>query len=297
MPSPIEIYILGSGSAIPTLQRKHPAVALRYEGECLLFDCGECTQLGLQKAGISPMKIKRIFITHWHADHFAGLLPLIETLHMLGRKKALYIYGPEARRFVDYILELSYLSFGFKIKAKDVSIEEKERIVNEKKYYVYSFPVRHSVPCVAYIFQEKAHWKMNPQKLTELKIPREKIRKLKARKKINLNGKEIRLAEVAEKIEGRKIIYSGDTLPVKELFEEAKNAVLIHEATFKYKRDTGFYHSSIEEVCELAKKYGVRKLILMHFSRRYKKHASLEKFAKRLFESIIVAKDGMKIVV
>lgn len=296
MPVPIEITILGSGSAIPTLERKHPAILLKYEGDYMLFDCGECAQIGLQKAKVSPMKIKRIFITHWHADHFAGLIPLIETLHMLGRKKALEVYAPEAERFVETILELSYWSFGFKIKPVDVSLEEEEKIVREKKYEIFSLPVVHSVPAVGYMFQEKDHWKIIPSKIKKLMIPNEKIQLLKERGRIKINGKIVRIHEVATKIEGRRIIYSGDTLPVEKLFEKASRAVLIHDATF-IEPVEGRAHSSFKEVCDLARKYEVKKLILTHISRRYRNHSELVKKARKYFSNTIVAKDGMKIIV
>ncbi len=294
MPAPIEITILGSGSAIPTLKRKHPAILLKYEGDCMLFDCGECTQLGLQKAGVSPMKIKRIFITHWHADHFAGLIPLIETLHMLGRKKVLEIYAPEAERFVETILELSYWSFGFKIKAIDVSVEEKERIVKEKKYEIFSMPVKHSVPSVGYIFQERDHWKIIPSRLQKFNIPKEKIQKLKERGRLRIGGRVVRIEDVAKKIRGRRVVYSGDTLPMEEIFKEASQALLIHDATF-VEPVKGKAHSSFRELAELAKKHKVKKLVLTHISRRYKTHSELVKEAKKYFSNAVVARDGMKI--
>lgn len=296
MPAPIEITILGSGSAIPTMERKHPAILLKYEADYMLFDCGECAQLGLQKAKISPMKIKRIFVTHWHADHFAGIIPLIETLHMLGRKKPLEVYAPEAERFVETMLELSYWSFGFKIKPVDVSFEEEERIVREKKYEICSFPVSHSIPAVGYIFREKDHWKILPSKVKELGIPREKLQELKERGKLKVDKKIVKISEVARKIEGRKVIYSGDTLPIKELFEKSRNAVLIHDATF-VEPVKGRAHASIKEVCELARTHGVKKLILTHISRRYRDHSQLVREARKYFKNSIVAKDGMRIVV
>ena len=87
MPVPIEVTILGSGSAIPTLKRGHPAVLLKRGPDCFLLDCGENAQLELERAGISPLRISKIFITHWHADHFAGLLPLLETMHLRSEER------------------------------------------------------------------------------------------------------------------------------------------------------------------------------------------------------------------
>lgn len=107
MPVPIQVTVLGSGSAIPTLKRGHPAILLQRAADCFLLDCGESAQLGLEKAGVSPVRINKIFITHWHADHFAGLLPLLETMHLNNRTAPLELYGPDARRFVRDILDLA----------------------------------------------------------------------------------------------------------------------------------------------------------------------------------------------
>ncbi|MBU3957552.1 MAG: MBL fold metallo-hydrolase, partial [Nanoarchaeota archaeon] len=155
---PIEIVFLGTGSGVPTLRRSQPAILLNYAGDCSLFDCGENCQLGLQKAKVSPLKIKRICISHWHADHFSGLLPLIETMHLFGRTEKLEVCGPEASRFMDSLLELSYLGFGFEIDAVDASAEEKQRVFSGTDYEIFSIPVKHSVPAVGYMFAERNKW-------------------------------------------------------------------------------------------------------------------------------------------
>ncbi len=294
MPVPIEITILGSGSAIPTPRRMQPAILFKYEGDYILFDCGESAQLSLQKVNISPIKIKRIFITHWHADHFGGLIPLIETLHMLGRKEPLEIYGPEAEWFVDKILELSYWRFGFDIKARDVSVERKEKIVEEEKYEIYSFPVKHSVPSVGYIFCEKEHWKIIPSKAKKFGLYGEQLQLIKKKGSLVVNGKKVMISEIAKRIPGRIVAYSGDTLPVEEFFANASNGLMIHDATFVEEID-GRMHSSFTEVCALAKKYGIKKLVLTHFSRRYTNEKELREKAKKLFRNSVIARDGMKI--
>ena len=161
MPEPIKVTFLGTGSSLPTPKRNHPAILMKYGGDYMLFDCGEGTQLQLQKVIVSPMKIKRIFISHWHADHFAGLLPLIETLHLNSRKETLEIYGPEASRFVDSIIELSYWGIGFPIKAIDCGEEKKEKIFEGDNYEIFSIKVKHSVPAVGYMIKEKDRWNID----------------------------------------------------------------------------------------------------------------------------------------
>ncbi len=294
MPVPIEITILGSGSAIPSKKRKNPSILFKYEGDYMLFDIGECTQVSLQKINVSPVKIKRILITHWHADHFGGLIPFIETSHMLGRKKKLEIVAPEAEWFVEKIMELSYLDFGFKIKPKNVSTEEKSLVVREKKYKIFSLPVEHSVPAVGYVFKEKDHWKISPSLLKKFSIPKEKIEELKTKRVITLGRRKIKISDIAKKINGRKIAYSGDTIPLEHFFREVENGYMIHEATF-LEPVKGIKHSSIKEVCTLAKKYKIKKIILTHFSRRYTDNSLLRREAAKIYDKCIIAEDGMKI--
>ena len=132
----IRLVFLGSGSSVPTVERNHPGIFLDYEGDLMLWDCGEGTQRQMMKANLRLMKINHIFITHWHADHFAGLIGLIETYNLGQRKKPLTVYGPEASRFIDAFSELSYWDFGFDMKAVDVEFEGSETSkLFENKFY------------------------------------------------------------------------------------------------------------------------------------------------------------------
>ncbi len=292
----IEITFLGTGSGVPTLQRGQPAILLNYNGDCLLFDCGEGCQVALQKAKISPMKIKKIFISHWHADHFSGLLPLIETMHLFGRTEKLEVYGPEASRFIDSLLELSYLGFGFEIEAKDAGTEEKEKIFSGSDYDVFSIPAKHTVPAVSYLFKEKDKWNIDMKKARNFGLSGHILQQLKDKGKIVYGNKTIHINDVANLTEGRKIIYSGDTEPFEGLFRE-KPDLLIHDGTFVEENNVEHCsHSSAEEVARLAKKYRIKKLVLTHLSRRYKTEKPLLKAVRPIFKDAVVAKDGMRII-
>lgn len=297
MPEPIFVTFLGTGCGIPSLKRHHPAILLRYRGEHLLFDCGENAQLQLQAAGISAMKISKIFITHWHADHFGGLLPLIETLHLSGRKKPLEIFAPEASRFVDALVELSYCGIGFKIIAKDVDHEKKkQKIFEHDAYEIYSVPVKHSIPAVGYVFKEKDHWKIDIEKARRYGLQGPILKELKQKKKILFKGKTITLGQIAYLKKGRKVVYSGDTEACKNLFSAAAEAdLLIHDGTFFEEREG--QHSSVKQVAALAKKYKIKKLVLTHLSRRYKSAKPLLKAVKPVFANSAIAEDLMKVKV
>jgi len=297
----IVITFLGTVSGIPSKERNHPAIALEYFGEkkdTLLFDCGEGTQLQLMKAGISFMKIDKIFITHWHADHFAGLIPLIQTMNLEKRRKELKIFAPEAEKFVSNILSLGYFGCRFPVKAINVPIEgDRISLIDEtKEYQVYSIPVLHTVPTVAYCFKEKDRWKIDEKKLKELGLRRGYwLRKLKKEGKATYRGKEVRIEDVGKIKKGLKIVYSGDTKPCDNIVKISMDAdLLIHDATF-LEEQAGKAHADVKQAAKIAKKANVKQLVLTHISRRYTDASELEKEARKVFENTRVAYDFMRI--
>ncbi len=295
----LEIVFLGTGSGIPTAKRNHPSIYLRYEGEVMLWDCGEGTQRQLLLAGLNFMKIKRIFITHWHADHWAGIMSLMQTMSLEDRKNPLYIYGPEAERFIGDILDLDYWGPRFRVVAKDVPLEGNKvtDIFETSDYVIGSIPVRHSVPAVAYSFRERDKVNLDIKKagkLYGLKQGR-MAGKLKEKGEIILKGKKIRLKDVAVVKKGVKVAYSGDTAPCKNLITIAKGAdILIHDSTFTEEKDNRL-HAGAKESAETAKKAGAKKLILTHFSRRYTDLRPLLEEAQKTFKNSVIAKDFMKL--
>ncbi|MFH1474058.1 MAG: ribonuclease Z [Candidatus Aenigmatarchaeota archaeon] len=296
MPEPINITFLGTGAAIPNLKRHPAAILLQYGSDYMLFDCGEGTQLQMEKVRISPMKIKNVFISHWHADHFAGLLPLIETLHLSRRDKPLEVYGPEASRFIDGLIELSYWGIGFRLIPKDCGEKDIEKIFESELYDIYSIRVKHSVPAVGYCFQEKDHWNIDVKKAEKFGLSGRKLRTIKEEGKIKVDDKIVKLEDIAIKKTGRKIVYSGDTEICKTLLEFSENAdILIHDGTFVEIPEEGRPHASAVEVAKMAKKYKVKKLILTHLSRRYRSNKEVLDAVKPIFDNVIVAKDTMKI--
>lgn len=299
----IKIVFLGSGSSVPTVERNHPGIFLDYEGDVFLWDCGESSQLQMMKACLRFMKINRIFITHWHADHFAGLIGLIETFNLEERKKPLTVYGPEASRFMDAFSELSYWDFGFDLEVKDVEFEGNEvsKLFENKYYKILSVPVKHSVPAVAYCLEEKDRWNIDMRKAGKLGLEEGPIlERLKKEGKIKAGKKTIWLKDVAVKTPGKKIVYSGDTAPCNNVRRLAKGAdLLIHDGTFLEgeKKEKHRRHTSVTEAAKIAKNAKVKKLVLTHFSRRYKNVKVLLKEAKKVFPKTEAAYDLKELVV
>lgn len=294
---PLEVVILGSGSGVPTPERNHSSVWVRREGDVFLFDCGEGTQIQLQKAGLSFMKIDKVFISHWHADHFAGLLGLIESFNLEERERKLEIYGPEASRFVSLLQDLSWYDFGFEIEAEDVNFEDEEESVvfEAEEYVVKSVPTDHSVPSVAYALEETGRWNIDEDRAASRDLyPGPKMGRLKEEGKIEHEGKEIKLEDVADWSEGRKIVYSGDTLPTETVEKLAEDAdLLIHDSTFE--EEDSKKHSSAVGAGKLANRANVKKLILTHFSRRFDDVGVLEEVASEHHDNVKAAEDMMRI--
>ncbi|MEM5766424.1 MAG: ribonuclease Z [Candidatus Aenigmatarchaeota archaeon] len=297
----IQITFLGTVSGIPSKDRNHPAIVLEYFGEekdSLLFDCGEGTQKQLMQSRISFMKIKKIFISHWHADHFSGLIPLIQTMSLEKRKDELKIFGPEAERFVSNILDLGYFGLRFPIEAINVPFEGSEvGLIDEaREYQVFSIPVLHTVPSVAYCFQEKPRWNIDTKKLRELGLRSGSwLKRLKKIGKVEYKGKEIKIEDVANLKPGLKVVYSGDTKPCSNILEISKNAdLLIHDGTF-LEEEEGKAHADVKQAAKIAKEANVKQLVLTHISRRYTDVKQLEEEARKIFPNTKVAFDFMQV--
>lgn len=296
----IEITFLGTVSGIPSKERSHPAIALEYYGEkkdTLLFDCGEGTQLQLMKSGISFMDIDRIFISHWHADHFAGLIPLIQTMNLEKRRKELKIFAPESERFVSDIVDLGYFGLRFPVTAVNVPFEGSEiSLIEEKEdWQVLSIPVLHTVPTVAYCFKEKDRWNIDLNKLKKLGLPRGYwLKKLKKFGKTEYKGREVKIEDVANVKTGLKVVFSGDTKPCENMVKiSADSDLLIHDGTF-LEEEEGKAHADVKQAAKIAKKSRVKQLILTHISRRYTNAKELEKEAREIFDNTKIAYDLMK---
>jgi ribonuclease Z len=294
----LEIVFLGTGSGIPSKRRNHAAIWLRYEGESMLWDCGEGTQRQLLKAGLNFMRIDRIFITHWHADHWAGLIGLIQTMNLERRRRALHIYGPDAERFVSDILDLDYWGPRFKIIPRTVPSEGDEitTLFKTRDFEVSSTPVNHTVPAVAYCFKERDRVNVDLKKAGRFGLKQGPlIGKLKQRGEIEYKGKKVKLTDISDVSKGIKVVYSGDTKSCKTLESISDNAdVLIHDATFVEEKENRM-HTGAKEAARVAKKAKVNKLVLTHFSRRYQDTKELEREAKKSFQNTVIAEDFMRL--
>jgi len=295
------IVFLGTGGGVPTPKRSLSSFILNYEGQILMFDCGEGTQHQMVKAKIGFGKETKIFITHLHGDHVLGLPGLIQTMSLLGRTKKLEIFGPKGLK---EFLEASRTYIQFNLRFPVEIKEAKEGVIyKNNKFKILARWAEHSIPNLAYAFVEnKKPGKFHPEKALELGVPKGPLwHKLQHGKKVKLkNGRIIEPSQVVEPPKpGIKIVYSGDTKPCKNVLKLAKNAdLLIHECTFDdslAEKDEVEWHSTPTGVAELAKKASVKNLVLTHVSARYKNTKIFLEQAKKIFPNVRVAEDLMRV--
>lgn len=293
----ISFYTLGTSSAVPTTNRDLACHFMNFQGEKILFDCGEGAQKSLMRHQLGILGIDRVFISHWHADHFSGLLGLVQTMGMEGRDRPLYIYGPpRTEEFTQRLLELGYFN-----RQYDIFVEELEPgdCVDGEDYRITAVETDHDVPSLGYVFEEETKRKASRAKMDELGLePSPKIGRLKDGEVVEIDGKRIEPSDIIEEVPGRKIVYTGDTGYTQTVIEASRGAdLLVHDATFLHDlREQGRdSHASAREAAEVAKAADVDQLVLTHFSRRYDMGTDeLEEEAKEVFASSIAAEDGME---
>lgn len=293
----MKIVFLGTAAMVPTKERNHTAILLSYQAENILFDCGENTQRQLRLAGISPTKITKIFISHWHGDHVLGIPGLVQTLGTNEYKKTLEVYGPKrSKKFMRNMFKAFQLEDRIKIKVHEIN---KRLVVNEKDYKIEAFPLKHHTTSLAYNFIEKDKRKINIKYLKKFGLTKHPLlKRLQQGRSIRYKGYLIK-AKLATFIKkGHKLSIIMDTTFFSSLQRIPKNAdLLIAESTFSEalkEKAKERMHLTSKQAAIIAKKANVKQLILTHFSQRYKKTAELENEARKIFPKTKAAEDFME---
>ena len=297
----MEVTFLGTASAVHSKDRNHPSIALKAFGDVFLFDCGEGAQKQLLFTNVSPMKISKIFITHFHGDHILGLPGLLQSMSLNGRERKLTVYGPRGLdKLKDAIYSLGYSSIEYEIDFIEIDsgvIEETE------EYIIRCQSVKHNVPALAYSIEEKKKPRFIREKAIELGVPvGPAFGKLHNGEEVEIDGKIIKPEQVlGPPRKGTKITYSGDTQPCEEMIMFAKDStLLIHESTFIQKEAQNamdYGHSTSQDAAYVARESNSEELILTHISTRYGDEYTeiMLKEAKEVFENTQIAEDFMEI--
>lgn len=295
-----KVHFLGTSSAVPTRDRGLSCTAISYENSIAFFDCGEGSQRAISQAGLGFNKESTVFITHMHGDHVIGLLGLLQTMSMNRREKRLDIFGPKG--IIDFVkTNREILKFGMTFEAF-VSEIRPGMVYSNAKYSVYAQRSDHNSESFAYVFEEhEKPGKFDTRKALKLGVPEGPLwSKLQHGSKVRSQktGKVVRPQQVLGPARmGKKIGISGDTRPVKRLEHFFKGCdVMIFDSTYSDTHVTNAVenkHSTSREAATLARRAKVKKLILTHFSARYRSVANLVKQARDVFPDTIAAKDGM----
>jgi len=296
----MKLVFLGTSAAQPTAKRGLSCICLEREGEILMFDAGESTQISYMKSGLGWNKKMKIFVTHLHGDHCVGILGLLQTMSMQNRTESLEIFGPKG---IDEFLaaNIKILNFGLSFSIL-ITIVNEGTIYENNKFLIHAAKANHSITAFSYLFEEKDKpGRFNVEKAKELGIPKGELwNKLQNGEDITNNEKIIKPEQVlGKKRLGKKIGISGDTMPTKELEEFFRECdYLVFDSTFldeEKQKAQDTCHSTAKQAAELGKNANVKNLILTHFSARYKDEIGHKTEAEQIHNSVITAKDLLEV--
>ena len=294
MTSNIKLTFLGTADQIPSADRNHTAILLTYEGENILVDCGEGTQRQLRMAGISPTKVTRILVTHWHGDHVLGIPGLIQTLALNDYHKTLHIYGPKGtKRHIENLIQAFPSVGGIKMKVEEVN----GKFFENDDFYLESKSMTHGIHCNAYSFVKKGQKRIDKKKLRKSGLPLcPLLQKLKEGKDVIFEGKKYLAKNLTYMQDSKKICFIMDSSINKNMHLLAKDAdVLIIESTYSgelYELAKEHKHMTCKQAAEIAKQSKSKKLILTHLSERYDKDPSkILNESQKIFKNVSLAKD------
>ena len=291
----VSLFFAGTAGSVPTARRGLPALLLRAGGERILFDCGEGTQQQLLRSVGLP-DVGAIFITHFHLDHWLGLIGMVKTFDLRGRDRPLTIHGPPGLRQLFAGLRPIIGRTGYPLELVDL---EPHAEIRFDSFLITSFPVNHRVEAYGYAFiEDDRPGRFDVEAARALGVPDgPEFGRLQRGETVNGVRPEQVMGETRS---GRRIVLSGDTAPCQAVEVFAHGAdVLVHEATFMEDeriraRETA--HSTAQQAAEIARDAGVRLLALTHLSTRYFPRDIREE-ARAVFPNTVVPRDFDEVAV
>ncbi len=297
---PFEVTILGSNSALPTSNRYPTAQVLNVLGRFFLIDCGEGTQIQLRRNKIGFSKIKHIFISHLHGDHYYGLIGLISTMNLLGLKSDIHIYSPsELKNLIQPQLDFIKGEMMVNLVFHPLNFKKPQQIFADKRVEVFSFPVKHSISTCGFLFREvQKPANIKKEMVQEYHIPIAKIKEIKGGADfVTSDGNVIpnEMLTIPPPL-FRSYAFCTDTAFHQPTIDIIKDVdLLYHETTFlesmrEFAKKT--LHSTTIDAANVAKQANVKKLIIGHFSARYNNVNVFENEARTVFRNTEAAVEG-----
>lgn len=296
----MRLQILGCYAATPRTLSNPTAQVLEVKNHLFLIDCGEGTQVQLRKNKVKFSRIQHIFISHLHGDHFFGLPGLISTFRLLGRDKELHVYGPKGiKEAITLLMKLGNSWTNYPLIFHELESKESELIFEDDKVMVTTIPLDHRIYTNGFLFREKeGERKLDVKAVGKYGIEKEYFGEIKRGLDYTLENGEI-LSNRKLTIDPpapKKYAYCSDTGYYKYIVPLIRDSdVLYHEATFLESEahlSSTTKHSTAKEAATIAREAGVGKLILGHFSTRYKDIERFKDEAIEIFETVELADDG-----
>ncbi|MDA0945954.1 MAG: ribonuclease Z [Bacteroidetes bacterium] len=297
------MVFLGTGAAVPSKTRGTTSQFVDIHGHTYLIDAGEGVQMALRREGLRFQRLRGIFISHMHGDHVLGLPGLLSTMSLLGRKSPLTVWGPPV---LESWLRETWSMIGahhtFDIHHHAWSLNDAMCLEMGSRHRLVAFPVKHRIACCGLRIEEHSlPWTLQKGHPQFANLSHEERRKLKRGEGVLHGGVELRPDMCCDPPpKPRAYVYSADTRPSERVRVQAQGAeVLYHDATFQSSdsdRAKATYHSTAAEAGRVALQANVRTLVLGHLSQRYKSTDGLLAEAGQYHSHVLVAHDGMKLV-
>jgi ribonuclease Z len=295
-----EVTILGSSSATPIFNRNPSAQIINVNEKLFLLDCGEGTQQQFLRYGIKASRIDEILISHLHGDHYLGLVGLLSSMHLIGRTKPLNLYGPtELQEILEVSFRHSQTILRYPIIFHATRTDKNEKIFENYDVFIETFPLEHRIPCTGYKFSEKQRLpRMIKEKVEELNIPVDDIRLIKRGFPFtDKKGKVHPASELTtEPDKPKAYAYCSDTICNWKYLDIITNVdLLYHESTFMHdmvERAKETFHTTALEAAEVALKANAKRLLIGHFSARYRELEPMLQESLTLFPNTGLAIEG-----
>ena len=295
----MKITILGCHSASPHENKNPTAQLFDIKGHRFLIDCGEGTQVQLRKAKVSFVHIKHIFISHLHGDHFYGLPGLVSSFRLLGREAPLHIYGPKGiKEAVTLLLKLANSWTNFPLHFHELESSYSECIFEDDNVTVHTIPLKHRVYTNGFLFAEKEGFRrINAEAAHAAGIDKSQFRLLQLGQDVQVDGALVKNNAVTQNPHPpKKYAYCSDTAYFPEIIPIIQGADwLYHESTFLQQHESlasQTQHSTAQEAAIIARDAKVGRLILGHYSSRYKNLELFAQEATAFFPNVQLASDG-----
>lgn len=295
----MKVTILGNNSALPAYGRHPTSQIVSVYGDLLMLDCGEGTQIQMQRYGLKWRNLQHIFISHMHGDHYFGLPGLINSMSLLGRTAPLHLYAPVAlKSIIDQIQNVAETVLTYPFHFHELP-EADELLVDNDSFSVHCFPVSHRIPCHGFLIERKTKGrKILPDKCREYEIPAYYYDKLKQGADYERqDGTLVKNDWVTDDgPSAKKYAYCADTIFSEDIVTYIKGAdTVYHECTYLEKdieKAQQRFHSTASQAAKIAHMAGANQLLLGHFSSKYRELDPFREEASAIFPNVMVTIEG-----